>query len=64
MWAGAVTYGLERINEDVSRWMLGGPEPPENLVYSQDSVVWNRSYSRYAPPFAGGAQREKLCEGV
>lgn len=44
-----VTYGLERINEDVSRWMLGGPEPPENLVYSQDSVVWNRSYSRDHP---------------
>lgn len=42
-----MTYGLEQINEDVSRWMLGGPEPPENLVYSQDSVVWNRSYSRY-----------------
>lgn len=40
-------FGLDNINSAVSEWMLGGAEPPENVVYSPDSVVWNRMYSRY-----------------
>mmetsp|Transcript_39350 Transcript_39350/g.47692 ORF Transcript_39350/g.47692 Transcript_39350/m.47692 type:complete len:435 (+) Transcript_39350:66-1370(+) len=39
-------YGIERINEEVSRWMMGGSEPPEIAIFSPDSVVWNRLYSR------------------
>mmetsp|Transcript_39116 Transcript_39116/g.65720 ORF Transcript_39116/g.65720 Transcript_39116/m.65720 type:complete len:451 (+) Transcript_39116:189-1541(+) len=41
-----VEYGLEEINERVSQWMLGGPEPPQIAAFSPDSVVWNRLYSR------------------
>jgi len=40
-----VMYGLERINEEVSLWMMGGPEPPEKMLYTGDSIVWNRLYS-------------------
>jgi len=43
---GHVEFGLDNINSAVSEWMLGGAEPPENVVYSPDSVVWNRMYSR------------------
>eukprot|EP00976_Prorocentrum_cordatum_P114930 1195924-Prorocentrum_minimum.AAC.7 len=45
---GAVEYGLEEINAQVSQWMLGGPEPPQNAAFTPDSIVWNRLYSRCA----------------
>eukprot|EP00854_Cymbomonas_tetramitiformis_P011426 gene11425-13503_t len=43
-----VDYGLEKINMEVSRWMSGGDIPPEMTIYSPESVVWNRLYSREA----------------
>ena len=41
-----VSYGLEKINEEVQRWLLGesGDAPPA-IVASDDSPVWTRDYS-------------------
>lgn len=47
-----VGYGIERMNEEVSRWMRGEYErdaaPPMPFIATRgyDSVVWNRLYSR------------------
>lgn len=46
-----VRYGLERINEGVSRWMLGDDSDDlrQALEYAtgpQSSVVWNRQFAR------------------
>lgn len=46
-----VRFGLERINEGVSRWMLGdeGDDLKEALEHAkgpQSSVVWNRQFAR------------------
>lgn len=48
----AVTYGIERLNREVSHWMRGlkknesGPDIPFIATRGYDSVVWNRLYSR------------------
>lgn len=49
----AVEYGLERINKEVSDWMLGarnslGQQLPIPFIATRgfDSVVWSRLYSR------------------
>lgn len=48
----AVTYGIERINREVSHWMRGlkksdgSPDIPFIATRGYDSVVWNRLYSR------------------
>lgn len=50
--AGAVAYGLEKINREVSYWMKGlssdddYPEIPFIATRGYDSVVWSRLYSR------------------
>ncbi|KAL5709815.1 hypothetical protein ACHQM5_020457 [Ranunculus cassubicifolius] len=48
-----VTYGMERMNGEVSHWMKGldindnnGPVLPFMATRGYDSVVWNRLYSR------------------
>ncbi|XP_076957218.1 shewanella-like protein phosphatase 1 [Bidens hawaiensis] len=47
-----VTYGMERINNEVSKWMTNaneddnGPQIPFIATRGYDSVVWNRLYSR------------------
>ena len=48
----AVSYGIERINREVSLWMKGlsGGDDRPNIPFiatrGYDSVVWNRLYSR------------------
>lgn len=48
----AVSYGIERLNREVSHWMRGlqypdsHPEIPFIATRGYDSVVWNRLYSR------------------
>lgn len=52
-----VGYGIERMNAEVSRWMLGERErdatPPMPFIATRgyDSVVWNRLYSRDSSDF-------------
>lgn len=48
-----VEYGLEKLNQDVTDWMLGRPDSsghlcgvPELATGGQTSVMWNRAYSR------------------
>lgn len=47
----AVSYGIERLNQEVSHWMRGhndtdgDPEIPFIATRGYDSVVWNRLYS-------------------
>ncbi|KAF5778141.1 putative metallo-dependent phosphatase [Helianthus annuus] len=47
-----VTYGIEKINNEVSKWMTNvneddnGSQIPFIATRGYDSVVWNRSYSR------------------
>ena len=47
-----VTYGIERMNVEVSHWMRGlieedsSPHMPFIATKGYDSVVWNRLYSR------------------
>lgn len=48
----AVSYGIERMNMEVSHWMRGlnesntCPQIPFIATRGYDSVVWNRLYSR------------------
>ncbi|KAJ8440222.1 LOW QUALITY PROTEIN: hypothetical protein Cgig2_023987 [Carnegiea gigantea] len=50
--AFSVSYGLERMNREVSAWMNGGhdrdtiPSMPFIATKGYDSVVWSRLYSR------------------
>lgn len=40
-----VTYGLDRMNDEVHAWMLGRrPEPPA-VATAEDGPIWTRSYS-------------------
>jgi hypothetical protein len=40
-----VSYGLDRINDELDAWLLGTrPAPPELLV-ANDGPVWTRAYS-------------------
>jgi hypothetical protein len=40
-----VTYGLARINREISAWMSGDrPSPPE-IVVAEDGPIWTRRYS-------------------
>ena len=52
-----VGYGIERMNNDVSRWMRGlHDEDTSSLSFiatrGYDSVVWNRLYSRDSSDYA------------
>lgn len=48
----AVSYGVKRLNREVSQWMRGHPhqdnqpDMPFIATRGYDSVVWNRLYSR------------------
>lgn len=52
MGGSAVSYGIERMNREVSHWMRGlsdtdgYPQIPFIATKGYDSVVWNRLYSR------------------
>jgi hypothetical protein len=47
-----VTYGLGRINAEVSRWLAGeGPEPTA-ITQSDDSPVWTRAWAVAEPECA------------
>lgn len=37
-------YGLDRLNEEVSRWLLGEGEPPA-FIHTRESPTWTRNYS-------------------
>ena len=37
-------YGLDRINAEVSNWLLGQGEPPE-FIHTRNSPTWTRNYS-------------------
>jgi hypothetical protein len=37
-------YGLDRINAEVSNWLLGEGEPPE-FIHTSESPTWTRLYS-------------------
>ncbi|GAQ87991.1 hypothetical protein KFL_003920100 [Klebsormidium nitens] len=62
-----VDYGLERLNREVSRWMLGHTdrvtgEPQEQpflATRGYNSVMWSRLYSR--EEYDSGAERDQVC---
>ncbi len=37
-------YGLDRLNTEVSNWLLGQGEPPE-FIHTRNSPTWTRNYS-------------------
>ncbi len=37
-------YGIERLNREVSDWLLGKGEPPE-FIHTRESPTWTRNYS-------------------
>lgn len=39
-----VTYGLDRMNDETSRWMRGEAPSPPRAVTREDSPVWTRAY--------------------
>ncbi len=41
-----VTYGLERINREVSAWLLGGSTTGRSVISVRDSPVWTRRFSQ------------------
>ncbi|KAI5660850.1 hypothetical protein M9H77_20173 [Catharanthus roseus] len=45
-----VEYGLDRVNEDVSNWILGVKKKVEReLIRGRDSIVWTRKFSNELP---------------
>ncbi|MED6110800.1 Glycosylated integral ER membrane protein [Stylosanthes scabra] len=61
-----VSYGIERMNKEVSEWMRGlrqddsNPNIPFIATRGYDSVVWNRLYSRDAPDLVD-YQDKQVC---
>ena len=41
-----VSYGLERINKEVSTWLVGGSSSGRDFINSSDSPVWTRRFSQ------------------
>jgi hypothetical protein len=40
-----VTYGIERMNREVSAFMDGGAKAPPPIVVAEDGPIWSRRYS-------------------
>ncbi|WP_394847835.1 metallophosphoesterase [Pendulispora brunnea] len=40
-----VAYGLDKMNDDVSAWLLAKKERPPQVVVADDGPVWTRAYS-------------------
>ncbi len=40
-----VSYGLEKINQEVQRWLLGQVATPPAITSGENSPVWTRDYS-------------------
>ena len=65
----AVNYGLEKLNEEVSAWMMGltmedgtKRRPPFLAMGSSQSVMWNRDFGQER--FKTLQQRMKACMDV
>ena len=65
----AVKYGLEKLNEEVSAWMMGlimedgtKSRPPFLAMGSSHSVMWNRDFGQER--FKNFQQRWKACTDV
>ena len=65
----AVKYGLEKLNEEVSAWMMGlitedgtKSRPPFLAMGSSNSVMWNRDFGQER--FKSFQQRWKACTDV
>lgn len=58
-----VTYGLDRMNDEVHAWLLGDrPEPPP-VVVADDGPVWARNYSD-SPDAAACATLERALTAM
>jgi hypothetical protein len=51
-----VRYGLARINQAASAWLLGTPAELPRILFAQDAPVWTRLYSDGAPSAEACAQ--------
>ncbi len=40
-----VSYGLEKINQEIQRWLLGQTDTPPAIASGETSPVWTRDYS-------------------
>lgn len=40
-----VTYGLDRLNDEVSQWMRGEARNPKEVTSSENSPLWTRQFS-------------------
>lgn len=40
-----VSYGLDRMNDEVHAWMLGKRADPPSVILVEDGLVWTRAYS-------------------
>jgi hypothetical protein len=40
-----VRYGLDKMNDEVSAWLLGRRAAPPDIVVAEDGPVWTRKYS-------------------
>jgi hypothetical protein len=40
-----VTYGLDRMNDELDDWLLGKRHEPPAVVVAEDGPVWTRVYS-------------------
>jgi hypothetical protein len=40
-----VTYGLDRMNDELDDWLLGKRHDPPSALVAEDGPVWTRAYS-------------------
>jgi hypothetical protein len=40
-----VTYGLDRMNDELDAWLSGKRRDPPSVVVAEDGPVWTRAYS-------------------
>lgn len=40
-----IVYGLDRMNDEIDRWLVGERTEPPSMVVAEDGPVWTRAYS-------------------
>jgi hypothetical protein len=45
-----LTYGLDRMNDEIRAWLLGEKSAPPQVVVSEDGPIWSRAYSNAPTP--------------
>lgn len=57
-----IRYGLDRMNDEVDSWLLGGRTAPPEVLVAEDGPVWSREYSAGGDPNACSLLADALSQ--